>query len=83
MSSSTTLVSLDEYLATTYRPDRDYVDSEVVERNVGEWDHSRLQALLLKQLPPYEDTLAILAARSGQDFALSLAGLVRCARETG
>jgi len=28
MSSSTTLVSLDEYLATTYRPDRDYVDSK-------------------------------------------------------
>jgi len=62
MSNPTTLVSLGEYLATTYRPDRDYVDGELVERNVGEWDHSRLQALLLKQLLPYEDTLGFLAA---------------------
>jgi hypothetical protein len=41
-----TLVSLSEYLATIYRPDCEYVDGELLERNVGEWDHSRLQALL-------------------------------------
>jgi len=39
-------ISVDEYLKTTYRPDRDYVDGEVVERNVGERDHSQPQALL-------------------------------------
>ena len=32
---------MEEYLATSYRPDCDYVDGEVVERNLGEWDHSR------------------------------------------
>jgi Uma2 family endonuclease len=42
-----TLVSVEEYLATSYRPDCDYVDGEVVERNLGEWDHSRLQSRLL------------------------------------
>jgi len=36
-------VSVAEYLSTAYRPDRDYVDGEVVERNAGEYDHSRLQ----------------------------------------
>ena len=58
--STATLVSVSEYLATSYRPDRDYVDGELLERNVGEWDHSRLQALLLKHLLQYEDTFGLL-----------------------
>jgi Uma2 family endonuclease len=33
-------------LSTNYRPDCDYVDGRIVERNVGEKDHSRLQAQL-------------------------------------
>lgn len=40
---SATLVSVEEYLRTSYRPDCDYVDGEVLERNVGERDHSKLQ----------------------------------------
>ncbi len=38
------LVPVEEYLGTTYRPDCDYVDGEVLERNVGEHDHSDLQS---------------------------------------
>jgi len=37
------LVSVEEYLNTSYHPDRDYVDGRVVERNLGELDHSDLQ----------------------------------------
>jgi Uma2 family endonuclease len=37
------LVSVSEYLSTGYRPDCDYVDGAVVERNLGEYDHARLQ----------------------------------------
>ncbi len=37
------LVSIHEYLNTSYRPDRDYVDGMVLERNLGEYDHARLQ----------------------------------------
>ncbi len=37
------LVSVKEYLNTSYRPDCDYVDGHVVERNLGELDHSDLQ----------------------------------------
>jgi Uma2 family endonuclease len=44
--SAGTLVSVEEYLNTTYRPDRDYVGGELIERTVGEYDHSRLQALI-------------------------------------
>jgi Uma2 family endonuclease len=44
--SSATLVSVQEYLATCYRPDRDYVDGELQERNLGEQPHSLTQITL-------------------------------------
>jgi Uma2 family endonuclease len=37
------LVPVEEYLRTTYDPDCDYVDGEVLERNLGERDQSTLQ----------------------------------------
>ncbi len=40
------LVSVEEYLETTYHPDCDYVDGELRERNVREFDHGRLQILM-------------------------------------
>jgi Uma2 family endonuclease len=39
-------IPLEEYLATSYRPDCEYVDGELRERNVGKWEHARVQALL-------------------------------------
>src|SRR5579872_2978726 len=41
------LVSVEEYLHTTYHPDCDYVDGEVLERNLGERDHSNIQGELV------------------------------------
>jgi Uma2 family endonuclease len=41
--SQATLISAQEYLHTSYDPDCEYVDGEVIERNVGETDHSKLQ----------------------------------------
>lgn len=43
------LTSVHEYLSTSYDPDCDYVDGVLVERNVGEKDHSKLQVRLLMQ----------------------------------
>ena len=40
--------SVTEYLSTSYRPDCDYVDGEVLERNVGEYEHSRPQIAHLR-----------------------------------
>jgi Uma2 family endonuclease len=37
---------LDYYLQTDLRPDCDYVDGEILERNVGEHEHAFLQSLL-------------------------------------
>jgi Uma2 family endonuclease len=45
-----TRISKEEYLSTSYRPDCDFVDGEVVERNVGEFDHGRLQGLTFSYL---------------------------------
>src|SRR5580765_5603091 len=44
---NTTLVSLEEYLDTSYSPDREYVDGVVVERHVGERPHSKVQKNLI------------------------------------
>ena len=41
------LVPVEEYLRTTYDPDCEYVDGEVLERNLGERDHSFLQKKLI------------------------------------
>ncbi len=41
-----TLISVDEYLRSSYSPDCDYVDGEVQERNLGEFDHTTLQHYL-------------------------------------
>ena len=45
--ATSSLVSVREYLSTSYRPDCDYVDGVVLERNLGEYDHARLQSELL------------------------------------
>lgn len=55
-----TIISVEEYLTTSYRPDCDYVDGELLERNVGEWDHSRLQMLLSRYLSNHEKEWGIL-----------------------
>ncbi len=44
--ATSTQISMQEYLHTSYRPDREYVDGELLERNVGKWEHARVQALL-------------------------------------
>ena len=43
-----TLVLVEEYLRTSYHPDREFVDGEILERNVGEWDHAGTQAVLIE-----------------------------------
>jgi Uma2 family endonuclease len=45
--ATSTLVPVSDYLATAYRPDCDYVDGQVQERNLGELDHSDLQRQLI------------------------------------
>jgi Uma2 family endonuclease len=47
MATTTQLtITTDEYLRTSYRPDCDYVDGEVQQRNLGEKDHAEVQIAL-------------------------------------
>ena len=51
---ATTKVSLHEYLSTSYRPDVEYIDGELRERNVGELEHSRMVKAILRWFEQYE-----------------------------
>ncbi len=55
----TTQISLDQYLRTSYRPDCDYVAGELEERNVGEKDHSAVQAFFVKWFAAHEEELKL------------------------
>jgi Uma2 family endonuclease len=48
--STIVTVPLSEYLDTIYRPDCEYIDGELRERNLGETDHSRCQVRLSSYL---------------------------------
>jgi Uma2 family endonuclease len=42
-----TLVSVEDYLSTSYSPDREYLDGWIVERNLGAKTHSTIQRHLI------------------------------------
>ena len=59
--ATATHIPLSEYLETSYRPDREYVDGELRERNVGKWDHARVQALLAAWFVNHESQWGVMA----------------------
>ena len=59
--SQTEFVSVREYLTTSYRPDCDYVDGRVEERNLGEFEHALLQTLLGQTFMNNRDAWGVLA----------------------
>jgi len=59
MGTAATLIPVEEYLRTNYDPDREYVDGEVVARNLGEKTHSRIQRKLLVYFEVHAKELGI------------------------
>jgi len=59
--ATATHIPLSEYLETSYRPDREFVDGELKERNVGKWDHARVQALLAAWFVNHESLWGVMA----------------------
>jgi Uma2 family endonuclease len=49
MATSPVLLSIEEYLHTSYKPDTHFVDGEIEERNVGEHTHSIMQGFFYFQ----------------------------------
>ena len=56
------LMTVSEYLRTSYRPDCEFLEGAIVSRNVGEFDHSRLQARICTFLGNGESRWRILVA---------------------
>jgi Uma2 family endonuclease len=48
--SEATLVPVEEYLSTSWDPDREYVAGRLIERNAGELDHSYVQRVIYSAL---------------------------------
>ncbi|MGH9559765.1 MAG: Uma2 family endonuclease [Bryobacteraceae bacterium] len=57
--TAATQIPVEEYLRTSYDPDCEYVDGEVLERNVGEKGHSKVQKKLLLFLSRHESEWGI------------------------
>ena len=57
--ASTAIVSVREYLSASYRPDREYIDGIILERNLGERDHSEVQTNLSSWLHSRHKELGI------------------------
>ena len=60
--ASATLLSIDEYLRTSYRPDCEYIEGELRGRNVGKWEHARVQLLLAGWFLNHETAWGIVAS---------------------
>lgn len=54
-------LTVEEYLSTSYRPDCDYVDGHIEERNLGEYDHAYLQTLFVVLFAQYRETWSVRA----------------------
>ena len=60
--ATATQITLSQYLETSYRPDREYVDGEVLERHVGQWARARLQYLLASIFAAHEAAWGVIGA---------------------
>lgn len=53
-------MTIEQYLRTSFDgADREYLDGRIVERNMGEWSHARVQVRLASLLEPQESDLGI------------------------
>src|SRR5690348_5672172 len=76
--SAETLISVEEYLNTSYDPDVEYVDGVLVERSVGDWLHSLTQRNIIIALGRYPGVYGVLELRSPDEVhPVSSAGCLR------
>lgn len=61
MATTPAVLSLEEYLRTTYKPDCDFVDDHIEERNVGKFDHNRMQTLAVAWFVAHESLWQVIA----------------------
>ena len=54
-----TLTSVEEYLNSSYHPDREFIDGAILDRSLGERDHSELQGEFIVYLARLRQQLGI------------------------
>lgn len=79
--ATSTLVPLNEYLQTIYRPDCDWICGEVRERNIGETPHASVQTFLAFLFLSHEEEwgYVCLYGAAGSDVRRSLSRGSLCA----
>ncbi len=60
MATHTALLTIEQYLHTSYSPDVDFVDGVIEERHLGEYEHGRLTGLLFAHFHPSAKALGVL-----------------------
>lgn len=55
-------MTVDQYLSTMFHPDCDFVDGRIEERNVGEFEHSMVQKMLMRLFGDREREWGVLVA---------------------
>ncbi len=61
-TSKLSAISMEEYLRASYRPDCEYIDGELLERNVGKWEHARVQCWLAAWFVNHEAAWDVMAS---------------------
>jgi len=59
MATAPAILTMEQYLRTSYSPDVDFVDGELKERNVGEKDHGRMQLMVAAWFMEREASLSL------------------------
>ena len=60
--AASTLVTIEQYLGTSYRPDLEFIDGELKEKPVVQWAHGRLQMLIGVWFGAHEDEWQVIVA---------------------
>ncbi len=61
MALRSAYMAVEQYLESDFRPDREYIDGQIRDRNLGKAEHARLQALLAAWFVGHEDVWGIKA----------------------
>ena len=59
MATTPALMTIEQYLRTSFSPDVDFVDGEIEERHLGEKDHGRLQLIVAAWFLARESSLHV------------------------
>lgn len=61
MATAPSLIPIEDYMHTSYSPDREYIDGVIVERNVGQGKHAYTQGRILRRVGDIVESKGLMA----------------------